>query len=96
LHVDVDEAEDSDYGGGYSNQSSDSYEGVALDSSPTPPCEVKKNLSAKTSASGGAKKDDDSTSSERSVSPDHNCDPDWKMKEKKNVDVGGRKSGLDL
>jgi len=38
LHVDVDEAEESDYGGGYSNQSSDSYEGVvAPDSPPTPP-----------------------------------------------------------
>jgi len=43
LHVDVDEVEESDYGGGYSNWSSDSYEGVAApDSPPTPPLEAKK------------------------------------------------------
>jgi len=61
-----------------------------------PPPEVKKNLSAKTSASGGAKKDDDLTSSECSVSLDCYCDLDWKIKGKKNVDVGGRKSDPDL
>jgi len=145
----VDELEDTDFGGGYSDQSSHGYEGVvAPDSPPTPkvkkkhertlpthkqkgisgvgggkkddlssisskhhpspPPEVKKNLPdhppatvknillAKTSASGGAKKDDDLTSSEHSVSPDHYHDPEWKLKGKKNVDVGGRKSGLDL
>jgi len=40
LHVDVDEVEESDYGGGYSNRSSDSYEGVVAPDSP--PEEVKK------------------------------------------------------
>jgi len=44
-HVDVDEVEESDYGGGYSNWSSDSYEGVVAPDSPPatpPPEEVKK------------------------------------------------------
>ncbi len=145
----VDELEDTDFGGGYSDQSSHGYEGVVVHESPptpemkkkhertlptrkqkrisgagggkkddlssssserhpSPPPEVKKNLPdcppavvknillSKTSASGGAKKDDDSTSSERSVSLDHFCDPEWKLKGKKNVDVGGRKNGPDL
>jgi len=43
LHADVGEVEDTDYGGGCSNWSSDSYEGVvAPNSPPTPPPEVKK------------------------------------------------------
>ena len=43
LHIDVDEVKESDHGGGYSNQSSDTYEGiVAPDSPPTPPPEAKK------------------------------------------------------
>jgi len=53
----------------------------------------------KTSGAGGAKKDDSSsssTSSEHSVSLDCQCDPDWLKKGRKDVDVGGRKSGLEL
>jgi len=43
LQVDVDKVAESDYGGGYSDCSSDSYEGVvAPDSPPTPPPEAKK------------------------------------------------------
>jgi len=54
----------------------------------------------KTSGAGGAKKDDSSsssrTSSECSVSPYCQCDPDWLKKGRKDVDVGGRESGPDL
>ena len=45
LHVDVDEVEDTDYAGGFSNWSSDSYEGVvAPNSPPIPPTEAKKKI----------------------------------------------------
>jgi len=37
-----------------------------------------------------------STSSERSVSPDCQHDPDWLKKGRKDVDVGGQKSGPEL
>jgi len=94
LHVDVDEAKESDYGVGHSNRSSWSYEGVvAPNSPPTPPLEAKNknkkthlvSLQTKTSRARGGKKDDSSSSStslEHSVSPGCQCDPDWLKKEK--------------
>ncbi len=95
LHVDVDEEAESDFGGGYSDWSSDSYEGVVAHDSPHIPLEVKKKKKKhsvgpkmKTSGSGGAKKDDSSSSStslEHSVSPDHQHDPDWLKKGRKDV-----------
>jgi len=42
LHADVDEVEDTDYGGGFSNWSSESYESVVAPNSPPTPLEVKK------------------------------------------------------
>jgi len=42
LHVDVDEAEETDYGSGFSNWSSYSYEDVVAPNSPPTPLEVKK------------------------------------------------------
>jgi len=54
----------------------------------------------KTSGARGSKKDDSSSSSstslEHSVSLDHQHDPDWLKKGRKDVDVGGRKSDPDL
>jgi len=84
--------EESNYGGGYSDWSSDTYDGVvAPDSPPTPPLEVKKkkekthlvSQQTKTSGARGGKKDDSSsstTSLEHSVSLDHHHDPDWLKK----------------
>jgi len=53
----------------------------------------------KTSGAGGAEKDgasSSSTSLECSVSLDHQHDPDWLKKGRKDVDVGARKSGPEL
>ncbi len=73
----VDELEDTDFGGGYSDQSSHSYEGVvAPDSPPTPEVKKKHERTLPTckqkriSGVGGGKKDDSSSSSlERHPSP---------------------------
>ena len=95
------DVEESDFGGGYSDQSSGSYKGIiALD---LPPGSRKNKKShhghlqqMKTSGAEDGKKDDSSstTSLGHSLSLDHYRDLDWKKYEK--TDVGGRKSGLDL